>query len=64
MNKNFTYNFIEKKDNPYTSYIPKPRDDPGPGHYFWPKKKKHIPEPQQSSIFKSNSQRVVFKISR
>ncbi len=42
MNKNFTYNFIEKKDNPFTSYIPKTSEDPGPGHYFWPKR--YLPE--------------------
>lgn len=57
INKNFTYNFIEKSDNAFASYIPKSNDSPGPGYYT----QKSQPRPtNESSNFKSSSLRVLF----
>jgi hypothetical protein len=58
INKNFTYNFVEKADNAFASYIPKTNDSPGPGYYT---QKPHQLSPvSESFAFKSSSVRALF----
>lgn len=55
--KNFSYNFIEKADNAFSSYIPKIEDSPGPGYYPL---NDHNEVGNQSSPFKSSSVRALY----
>jgi hypothetical protein len=57
INKNFTYNFIEKSDNAFASYIPKSNDSPGPGYYT---QKPKSGAANESFNFKSSSVRALF----